>query len=92
MVISFNLNYTNMLHARQDYNHIQDPSGKIPADEPVFLLRGQDVIAPTLLRMWAKEGENIGVPVEMRQMVLDHANLMEQWQRDHFCKVPDLKK
>lgn len=31
-----------MLHARPDYEHIQDPSGKIPADEPVMLFRAQD--------------------------------------------------
>ena len=31
-----------MIHARDDYNRIQDPAGKIPADEPVFLLRAQD--------------------------------------------------
>ncbi len=31
-----------MIHARKDYDHIQDPSGKIPLDEPVFLVRGQD--------------------------------------------------
>ena len=24
-----------MIHARDDYNRIQDPAGKIPADEPV---------------------------------------------------------
>ena len=29
-----------MKHARDDYNRIQDPAGKIPEDEPVFLLRG----------------------------------------------------
>ena len=34
-----------MKHARDDYNRIQDPAGLIPADEPVFLLRGQDKLA-----------------------------------------------
>lgn len=31
-----------MLHARSDYDRIQDPAGKIPADEPVLLFRAQD--------------------------------------------------
>lgn len=31
-----------MIHARSDYDHIQDPSGKIGKDEPVFLIRGKD--------------------------------------------------
>jgi len=39
-----------MKHAREDYNRIQDPDEKIPDNEPVFLLRGQDVLAPNLLR------------------------------------------
>ena len=34
-----------MKHARSDYDRIQDPDGKIPANEPVFLIRGQDVCA-----------------------------------------------
>ena len=34
-----------MKHARNDYDRIQDPAGLIPADEPVFLLRGQDKLA-----------------------------------------------
>ena len=42
-----------MKHARDDYAHIQDPSGKIPEDEPVFLLRAQDMSAPKTLNVWA---------------------------------------
>ena len=42
-----------MIHARDDYNRIQDPAGLIPADEPVFLLRGQDPAAPNTVDRWA---------------------------------------
>jgi len=34
-----------MIHARTDYDRIQDPAKLIPDDEPVFLLRGQDKLA-----------------------------------------------
>ena len=35
-----------MLHARKDYNErIQDSANLIPDDEPVFLLRAQDINA-----------------------------------------------
>ena len=45
-----------MRHAREDYNNrIVDLENKIPKDEPVFLLRGQDVLAPGLLLEWAKQ-------------------------------------
>lgn len=29
-----------MIHARDDYNRIQDPENKIGKDEPVLLIRG----------------------------------------------------
>jgi hypothetical protein len=39
-----------MKHGRPDYEQIQDPSGKIPVDEPVFLIRAQDVLAVETLQ------------------------------------------
>lgn len=39
-----------MIHARKDYNRIQDPEGKIEKDEPVFLIRAKDrLFVPTVL-------------------------------------------
>ena len=79
-----------MLHAREDYNRIQDPLRKIPTDEPVFLLRGQDKFAPALLLRWAAELRlDYGDPI-MARMVEDHAQLMIYWQLDHNVKTPDL--
>jgi len=43
-----------MIHARTDYDRIQDPEGKIAEDEPVFLLRAKDKFAPSTIRFWAK--------------------------------------
>ena len=42
-----------MIHAREDYNRIQDPAGKIGEDEPVFLLRAKDSLAPAMVENWA---------------------------------------
>ena len=44
------------------YDRIQDPAGLIPADEPVFLLRGQDAYAPSTLRHWAALCRAAGAP------------------------------
>jgi len=41
-----------MIHARRDYDQIQDPDGKIPPDEPVFLVRGQDPVGWLTLVAW----------------------------------------
>ena len=43
-----------MIHSRNDYQRIQDPENKIPVDEPVFLLRAQDVTAANIVRAWVK--------------------------------------
>jgi len=81
-----------MKHAREDYNRIQDPENKIPEDEPVFLLRGQDKFAPSLLRQWADFMQEEEGGQEMADMVFEHADKMEEWQKEHGSKIPDLKK
>lgn len=79
-----------MKHARDDYDRIQDPSGKIPDDEPVFLLRGQDLAAPDTLRAYVAIAHKAGAANDLLNRVLDHANRMEDWQRRVSRKTPDL--
>lgn len=79
-----------MIHARKDYDHIQDPSGKIAADEPVFLLRAKDSLAPGILLKWANELIVQGGDKKMARMVAVHAADMIFWQMKNGCKLPDL--
>lgn len=79
-----------MKHARSDYNRIQDPAGKIPALEPVFLIRGQDLAAPSVLRFYAMEAARMGAANELIVATLDQARAMEEWQRTIARKTPDL--
>ena len=79
-----------MRHAREDYQRIQDPAGIIPADEPVFLLRAQDVTAPDTVRAWARLQYTMKGNREMGRLAMDHAERMEQWQREHGHKVADM--
>ena len=82
-----------MKHAREDYNRIQDPENKIPEDEPVFLLRGQDFTAPATLRFWANANRmNPLADMRIITMVEQWANKMEEWQHEHGCKYADLPK
>lgn len=81
-----------MRHARRDYDRFQDPEGKIPEDEPVFLIRGQDVVAPGVLRYWADCAEAEGAEKEIIDAVRKHAELMEDWQDQVRSKVPDAEK
>lgn len=79
-----------MKHAREDYNRIQDPEGKIPENEPVFLLRGQDLAAPAILREYAMTAHAMGASDDLVLRTLHQARLMEAWQREVARKTPDL--
>lgn len=80
-----------MKHARKDYDRIQDPLNKIPDDEPVFLLRAKDQLAPALLKIWAHNLVVAGGQEEMAQLVSNHADRMIEWQHIHGCKIPDME-
>lgn len=79
-----------MKHARDDYNRIQDPEGKIGEDEPVFLLRAKDILAPRIVLAWANTLEaEMGDP-KMVTLARKHAKYMEDWQQRNGCKLPDM--
>jgi len=81
-----------MLHARKDYKRIQDPSNGIGKDEPVFLLRAQDLLAPRIVEEWAKLAESNLVDKEMVKLARKHAKKMREWQKKNGAKLPDLVK
>ncbi len=81
-----------MLHARKDYMHIQDETNKINKDEPVFLLRAKDELAPKVIRYWTsllfdKVGNTPAYLATIKQ-----ADLMEKWQKENGSKTPDTPK
>lgn len=79
-----------MKHARQDYDRIQDPLGKIGADEPVFLLRAQDKSAPDVVRYWADENVRNDGELALSELAERWADKMEEWQRANSCKPADM--
>lgn len=79
-----------MKHARSDYDRIQDPANIIPWDEPVFLLRGQDLSAPETLRFWAMQNEINGGDIYLSELAMEQANAMEEWQKNNVMKPADL--
>ena len=78
-----------MLHARADYDRIQDPLGKISEAEPVFLVRAQDEAAPYAVRAWAEQAERLGADPDLVAKARRHADLMVEWQLDIGSKIPD---
>lgn len=79
-----------MKHARQDYNTVQDSSEKIPENEPVFLLRGQDPLSPKMLKTYAKRLKKLGGDPEMVQIVKDWAKTIKNYQKTIDTHIPDL--
>lgn len=79
-----------MKHAREDYNRIQDPEKRIGEDEPVFLLRAQDVSAPATLSFWAEENLCNGGDPALSALAKEHADAMTAWQEANGVKPADL--
>lgn len=80
-----------MKHARKDYtNRIQDSDGLIPIDEPVFLIRGQDINAPDAVRDYGMRAARSGASVDLVRRCFDWATEMERWQSENGVKTPDL--
>lgn len=66
-------------------------------DEPVFVLRANDELAPSIIRAWAeayfesKKDEKFNVTDAQRakyREAIALANEMEQWKRNHFRVAP----
>ena len=79
-----------MIHARDDYNRIQDPAGKIADDEPVFLIRAKDKVSAAAVRAWAELHKAAGGDPMISQNAYDQADQMDEWQSEHGSKSADL--
>ncbi len=80
-----------MIHARDDYNdgRIVDTKGKIPEDEPVFLLRGQDPFAVDMINHYIKlHLEHYG-PGPITQQLEKHIQRVINWPVKKKTDLPD---
>jgi hypothetical protein len=78
-------------HARLDYqDRIIDTHDLIPSEEPVFLLRGQDKLAPLLVEQWALEAQKQGASQNIVNAAMEQAQKMVLWQKEHGSKIPDM--
>jgi hypothetical protein len=81
-----------MIHARADYNRIQDPEGKIGADEPVFLLRAQDQNFVYMLQYYRQivMADPVVVDWKILTAIDEQIARAEAWQAEHGVKRPDI--
>ncbi len=62
---------------------------KADLDEPLFVLRAQDSLAPEVVQLWALNAGMRGVPQVKVEAARACAERMRQWQELHGSKVPD---
>ena len=78
-----------MIHPSEKYQHIQDPTGKIAKDEPVFLMRCQDVLMIPVMMVWGdlmfEKTGNSGLV----EVIQKHSIVALNWQEVNGCKLPD---
>jgi hypothetical protein len=62
---------------------------KAAPDEPIFVLRAQDILAPTTILEWAYLALQHGTPLEKVTEAMECAKSMREWQESHTSKTPD---
>ena len=89
-----------MKHARPDYDRFQDPALSNPSllgeggtpigeDEPVFILRAQDVHAAATVAYYAMRlGKDINVDPEMAAVCVKWAHEMAKWMPQKHPDMP----
>jgi hypothetical protein len=53
--------------------------GKAADDEPVFVLRGRDLLAPDLVEKWAIDANAVKCPWDKVREAKEIAQLMREW-------------
>src|SRR4051794_31669255 len=65
----------------------EDRTRFVPFDEPVFLIRGQDIVGGDAVRAWAELAERAGAGADIVAAAREHAARMDAWPAK---KLPDL--
>ena len=77
-----------MKHAREDYSRIQDSWGKIPDNEPVFIIRAQDVSSGDAVCAWADLNDRNGGDPELSRLARAFAVEMDEWPEKKPADLP----
>ena len=63
--------------------------GKADDDEPLFVLRGNDALAPEAVRHWADMAADAGTPPDKVSGARVVADQMQAWAETRGSKIPD---
>lgn len=77
---------------RSDWNENKEAlingDGPIPPNEPVFLIRAQDVAGPHAIDAWVKTMRSLGAPPHIIDSALSTANAMRNWPLRKLASMP----
>lgn len=62
---------------------------KAGGDEPIFVLRAQDKLAPEIVLQWADQAARSGASPDKIREAIKLADEMIEWQGKNNCKIPD---
>lgn len=62
---------------------------KVGEDEPIFVLRAKDILAPSVINFWCDLAQEAGVPEEKIDEAQRCEDAMRAWVNRHGAKVPD---
>ena len=57
---------------------------KTADNESIFVLRSQDLLAPTLVRLWADRAASAGCPTDKVEEARRLADAMDQWPNRRY--------
>jgi hypothetical protein len=72
---------------RETFARIMTP--RIPMDEPVFLLRGQDAVAGAAVETWVQLSRVIGVKQRCLDLASGQAEAISRWPKKKVADVPE---
>lgn len=64
---------------REELSNPQSCLNKAGEEEPVFVLRGGDLLAPGIVRQWVVEAYKHGLPIHKVEEAMALAEAMERW-------------
>lgn len=76
---------------RADYDNTVSLA-TLQADEPIFVIRGRDLVGADAVRAWANFAHRAGAPIEAIELALQQADRLEAWPNKKAPDGPDLSE
>ena len=72
------------MRKRDELSDPQSCINKAASSEPIFVLRGQDMLAPAVVELWARLAQLHGANPDKVREAMNCAALMAKWEKRKF--------